>query len=477
MTLARPNRLLVILVFAFFSIGRAGGRRGQNARSPAAQAAYAILKNAKSKSDVLHVLREAGYTKSKHWGLKTFLHTKKTKSRVVGHACHNASIRTQTSFHDKDAAYALGYAAEHMTPNDSQTQKAPTYLEQDETLKGRQTEGTKLSIGTRGNKNDRVADLICECQPYNCHCQKQCFCRMTEDPFKGLHYPPEANCPVCPVCSDMKTKGPDSDDNALPKSPPKQDYKCSCSFEGIGGAGLSNGGYMECDCKVADCTCEKKCACRKRSAVPLPVSTPVQKQRVEEPASSHSEPREESSKQEEEKSYGTGVCCKFRDPKGRGPGEHFVWLTDPQEVKSCHMGSYGDQSYAMAPGLLNEAGEGMNTPSGCRRISGSQRSLPGNPNMISHNEAGPNKRLVGALCCIYEDSHESTGAKYAWLTSTADMMLCAAGHYKGRSIPAQGTNPVGEPYARKDACRDVLATAPVISPTVNEKITTHGRRL
>ena len=46
----------------------------------------------------------------------------------------------------------------------------------------------------------------------------------------------------------------------------KPDYKCSCSFGGIGGAGISNGGFMNCDCRVADCSCSKQCACTSKKS-------------------------------------------------------------------------------------------------------------------------------------------------------------------------------------------------------------------
>ena len=97
----------------------------------------------------------------------------------------------------------------------------------------------------------------------HCSCHKQCFCRLAGGPFKGIHYPPDANCPVCAKCPNSG-----SDDGDLNNEPsvPKQDFKCSCSFEGIGGAGISNGGYMECDCKVADCSCSKKCACKMKKS-------------------------------------------------------------------------------------------------------------------------------------------------------------------------------------------------------------------
>ena len=55
------------------------------------------------------------------------------------------------------------------------------------------------------------------------------------------------------------------------------------------------------------------------------------------------------------------------------------------------------------------------------------------------------------------------------------MAQCSAGHYKGRSLPATGSNPVGEPYTEKRACRDVLAAAPILRPDLNQAL--RARRL
>ena len=87
------------------------------------------------------------------------------------------------------------------------------------------------------------------------------FCRLSVDPFRGTHFPPEANCPICPVCTKPSKNAPQKGKGATKNA--EQDFKCSCNLEGVGGPGISEGGYMECDCKVADCTCEKTCQCKK----------------------------------------------------------------------------------------------------------------------------------------------------------------------------------------------------------------------
>eukprot|EP00753_Platysulcus_tardus_P012832 PLAT3553.19.p1 GENE.PLAT3553.19~~PLAT3553.19.p1 ORF type:complete len:448 (-),score=217.04 PLAT3553.19:38-1381(-) len=87
------------------------------------------------------------------------------------------------------------------------------------------------------------AKLDCQCETYKCHCRKQCFCKLGPTPFNGNIIPSK------PVTSPMK---PGKADNQ---------FKCTCSFDGIGGASMSNGGSMDCDCKIAACTCEKRCIC------------------------------------------------------------------------------------------------------------------------------------------------------------------------------------------------------------------------
>jgi hypothetical protein len=109
-------------------------------------------------------------------------------------------------------------------------------------------------------------DLDCECKPYECHCNKQCFCRLSTDKFEGTHFPPEANCPVCPICAKPNKEDPKNGKG--PVTNIEQDFKCSCNMDGVGGPGISEGGYMECDCKVADCTCSKECQCRKTGSLP-----------------------------------------------------------------------------------------------------------------------------------------------------------------------------------------------------------------
>lgn len=137
--------------------------------------------------------------------------------------------------------------------------------------------------GAGGDNN-----LHCSCEEYACHCQKECFCRFASDPFNGIQYPPEANCPVCKYCGPNQGGGEDDEKahkkNAPSKTPLKDhDFKCTCALEGIGGPGISDGGSMTCDCRLADCTCDKKCSCHQppKPTAPLACKDPVIKPQKE----------------------------------------------------------------------------------------------------------------------------------------------------------------------------------------------------
>ena len=335
---------------------------------------------------------------------------------------------------------------------------------------------------------DRGADLACECQPYECHCRKQCFCRLAADPFRGMHYPPEANCPVCPVCFDSPDAGNPGND-ATEQAPDdvtvEQDYKCTCSFEGIGGAGISNGGFMECDCKVADCTCDKKCVCRK--GLPMAARSGTSGNH----GSGRRSDRDSSTKQKSSQSSTTGgsnrvgedkkldrasgrsvesdgsavpaICCKFRDAERRGGGNHYVWLTQHADVRSCQFGSYGGRSRIVLPGSESVApGLDVATEEGCRRIS-----LSGGEDIDQFSRMGDWWTKLNGACCVYENKEhkEAVGMNYAWLTNPTDLFACGKGEFRGRSyvVDPRSKNPAGESYGKKSGCVDMLHPTPLPS--------------
>ena len=176
--------------------------------------------------------------------LGTHLHD----SGMVAHQCHQVSIDATTRSTATASSTASSTTTSPATPTPTTTDVTSlTFLEVEEQAT---TSSSPLN------------DLDCDCQPYSCTCRKQCFCRLSADPFNGLHYPPNANCPQCPTCDAKKKENDDDDDDDDgAKGATKPDYKCSCSFDGIGGAGISDGGFMNCDCRVADCSCSKQCSC------------------------------------------------------------------------------------------------------------------------------------------------------------------------------------------------------------------------
>lgn len=212
-----------------------------------------------SPEDLVRVLHDVGYRKAKV-GLRMFPDTGRKSKRSVRHSCHNLSLTAKTSA-----------SKEHFESNPlyGSTQRSIERFRHVSLIEMNERHG--ISIEDRNTRADTDSatdankDLDCECEPYTCSCHKQCFCRLTGDPFKGIHYPPNANCPVCPSCPSEGDKSKEENEEEGASSA-KQAFKCSCSFEGIGGAGISNGGYMECDCKVADCSCSKECACKLKNS-------------------------------------------------------------------------------------------------------------------------------------------------------------------------------------------------------------------
>ena len=77
---------------------------------------------------------------------------------------------------------------------------ATSLLEVSSTTAAGTTTSTGAGAGAGVEAGAGGSLLNCHCEEYNCHCLKECFCRFTGDPFNGVQYPPEANCPVCKYC-------------------------------------------------------------------------------------------------------------------------------------------------------------------------------------------------------------------------------------------------------------------------------------
>ena len=241
------------------------------AEIPARYASLIDKMRAMNASAVAALLQSAGYTDVQLGGLHepevvagVPLKTRDPEypsEKLVGHTCFPVSLNTTTKYMGKVDAETEEVTPESFLQVDEETEairsRNALLRAQERLLTGHQSK-----IRMAASKDD-TTNLDCECKPYECHCAKQCFCRLSADPFQGLHFPPEANCPVCPVCVGAGGKGSEKSQEGA-KTAIEQDFKCSCNFEGVGGPGLSEGGYMECDCKVADCTCEKECQCRKK---------------------------------------------------------------------------------------------------------------------------------------------------------------------------------------------------------------------
>ena len=168
-----------------------------------------------------------------------------TKENHAGSFCHTF---VQSHHH------VVHVPSDHPLPKDYQV-----LIEEDSSIKVHEKE----SDGTKGDS------VECSCDEFDCTCKKQCFCKTQSQPFPKKQ---PATCPVCTSCDGdpIDSSNDDEDKEGEEGSPDKpnpapHEFKCTCSFDGAGGSenvGGSTSGGMDCDCKVSDCSCVRKCKCR-----------------------------------------------------------------------------------------------------------------------------------------------------------------------------------------------------------------------
>ena len=109
---------------------------------------------------------------------------------------------------------------------------------------------SKVNLGDQdsGSDPESIAALDCECDTYKCQCRKMCFCQLQEAQFGGNIVPAPSE--------DQAPDGANIVDSQ---------FKCTCDFESAPGTGALAGGTIDCDCKIADCACEKQCKCKMKS--------------------------------------------------------------------------------------------------------------------------------------------------------------------------------------------------------------------
>ena len=159
-------------------------------------------------------------------------------------------------------------------PLPSKTQKAPETMEVLTEENGRHCRTIITAMDDADEANLALLDLEqvaapalnndkldCHCDLFECDCRKQCFCQLAGDPFGGPD--PGETCPKCP-CGEIKMGNevdPDSPEAEAPATI-SHEFKCGCFFDGIGGKEVTDKSSMDCDCKVSDCSCARKCKCR-----------------------------------------------------------------------------------------------------------------------------------------------------------------------------------------------------------------------
>lgn len=105
---------------------------------------------------------------------------------------------------------------------------------------------SEMSASEETLGGDIDANLECECDTYKCQCRKMCFCQLQEAQYGGN------------VVPAMSKDGDEPKGSGIVDS----QFKCTCAFESAPGTGALAGGTMDCDCKIADCACEKQCKCK-----------------------------------------------------------------------------------------------------------------------------------------------------------------------------------------------------------------------
>ena len=116
--------------------------------------------------------------------------------------------------------------------------------------------------GLEASKGEPVK---CACDEFDCVCKKQCFCKTQSEPFPITQ---PSRCPTCKTCNGRAPppanppEGDDADEDADKPAPAPHEFKCTCSFDGAGGKKMGSKNAMDCDCKVTDCQCTRKCKCR-----------------------------------------------------------------------------------------------------------------------------------------------------------------------------------------------------------------------
>jgi hypothetical protein len=110
---------------------------------------------------------------------------------------------------------------------------------------------------------DEETEMDCSCDTYECQCMKNCFCRIGEEEFGGTTVP---RLKVVEESEEGESKGGDDDDKGSDdpreRGLPENQFMCKCSMEAVAAGALMTSNTMDCDCKVADCACQKKCLCR-----------------------------------------------------------------------------------------------------------------------------------------------------------------------------------------------------------------------
>ena len=162
-----------------------------------------------------------------------------------------------------DGRFRQTEVAHHMTVP-AGTPLPGVFIEEDSSVVARHH--VRAGTGASAFAGTTSEPVSCACDEFDCTCRKQCFCKTQSEPFPTSQ--PKA-CPVCKNCDGTPVPKSDGDDDDMGSggipdkpNPPPHEFKCSCAFDGGGGSKMGSKNAMDCDCKVSDCSCVRKCKCR-----------------------------------------------------------------------------------------------------------------------------------------------------------------------------------------------------------------------
>lgn len=118
----------------------------------------------------------------------------------------------------------------------------------------------ETSEGVGVNIPSQEENIVCQCNSYECECQKECFCKIVD----GQSFKNKKGIETWPVgfpANADEPKDSSEDEGEDPSSTGPSVFKCGCDFNGQD-VEVSPESGLDCDCSATRCKCTKKCFCQ-----------------------------------------------------------------------------------------------------------------------------------------------------------------------------------------------------------------------